>query len=110
MVSVSCWQSQRISLFCESFDSNPASIRSTSTRFALVFCVFASDRTRFAIRPGIDTLCRTDFSVSDISPFYTALHRLYFMNESGGLAIKRSLKESSFGDLPFMFRSIFAYG
>ncbi|MGB9459953.1 MAG: hypothetical protein WCA94_03570, partial [Candidatus Acidiferrum sp.] len=49
--------------FSASFDARPVSIKSTSTRLALVFSVLASAFTRFAIRAGIDTLCRTAFSV-----------------------------------------------
>jgi hypothetical protein len=48
--------------------------QSTSTRLALVFSVFASAFTRFAIRAGIETLCRTDFSVFAMKPVYTTLH------------------------------------
>ena len=39
-------------------------------------CVFASDRTRLAIRLGIDTLCLTTFSVVAIPPSYTTLHHI----------------------------------
>ena len=41
----------------------PSSMRSTSTRLALVFRVLASARTRFATRVGRETLWRTDDSV-----------------------------------------------
>src|SRR5438309_8911863 len=62
-------------VFSACFDSNPAWIRSTSTRFALVFCVFASPRTRRAIRSGMETLCRTTFSICGIVVIYTILHQ-----------------------------------
>src|SRR5262249_52686384 len=42
--------------FSDSFDCRGASIRSTSTRLALVFRVLANVRTRLAIPAGIETL------------------------------------------------------
>src|SRR5207249_773601 len=54
--SVSRLTSEKNRSFSASLDSRPASIKSTSTRFALVFCVFANVRTRLAIPAGIETL------------------------------------------------------
>src|SRR5260370_15374269 len=60
--------------FSDSLDARPASIKSTSTRLALVFSVLASAFTCFATLVGSETLCRTDFSVFPITAFYTTLH------------------------------------
>lgn len=60
--------------FSDALDSRPASIKSTRTRFALVFRVFAMTRTCLARRAGRETLWRTAFSVLAMSQFYTSLH------------------------------------
>jgi len=60
--------------FSDSFDSRPASIRSTITRLALALRVSAIRRTRLAMGTGSDTLCRTFFPFFGISLFYTTLH------------------------------------
>src|SRR5207253_11479406 len=54
--SVSRFTSKKNRSFSLSLDCSPASIKSTSTRLALVFLVLAKARTRLAIPVGIDTL------------------------------------------------------
>jgi len=54
--SVSLSTSEKKRSFSASLDWRPASIKSTSTRLALVFFVLASARTRLAIPVGMDTL------------------------------------------------------
>src|SRR2546428_5615866 len=54
--SVSRLTSEKNRSFSASLDCRPASIKSTSTRLALVFRVLANVRTRFAIPAGIETL------------------------------------------------------
>ena len=53
--------------FSASLEWSPASIKSTRTRFALVFRLFARARMCLAIREGRDTLCLTTFSVVAIA-------------------------------------------
>src|SRR6266567_6787363 len=72
--SVSWVVNEKNRSFSASLDARPVSIKSTSTRLALVFSVFASAFTRFATRAGSETLCRTDFSVLAINSSYTTLH------------------------------------
>jgi hypothetical protein len=54
--SVSRLTSEKNRSFSASLDCRPASIKSTSTRLALVFRVLANVRTRLAIPAGIETL------------------------------------------------------
>src|SRR5919109_407545 len=54
--SVSRLTSERNRSFSACLACRPASIKSTSTRLALVFLVFANVRTRLAIPAGIETL------------------------------------------------------
>jgi len=73
--SVSRFTSEKKRSFSASLDCRPTSIKSTSTRFALVLRLLANARTRRAIPVGIETLCRTAFCVSAMPPSYTALHQ-----------------------------------
>src|SRR5258708_23442348 len=66
--------------FSASLEARPASVRSTRTRFALVFSVLARDLTLGATRVGSETLWRTDLSTLAITrhstPVCTRMHRI----------------------------------
>src|SRR5271155_3402951 len=67
VVSESRFASAKNRSFSLSFDSRPASIKSTRTRLALVFRILAIACTCLAMRCGSETLCRTAFSILAIT-------------------------------------------